>query len=295
MQAPIAFFTYNRPRHTEAALAALQNNSRFAPERLFIFCDGARRPEDKAAVDATRAVVEKMISASTTIIKRDQNWGLAKSIIDGVNSLTEQYGSVIVVEDDLVTSQHFLDYMDRGLELYKDDERVMQLSGHMFPIELKSGHDAVFLPFTTSWGWATWRRSWIHFDATMKQYANLCEDKKLRRAFDLDNSASYFTMLTQQAVGNIDSWAIRWYLSVFFANGLTLFPTQSLVSNIGFDGSGTHCRERVAAIPLAERQIRSFPPVEISHAALQAVKNHLRRSNPWWRKLLRRIATSTKS
>jgi len=101
--------------------------------------------------------------------------------------------------------------------------------------------DAVFLPFTTSWGWATWQRAWKNFDPEMSAFAEIASNGTLRRRFDLDGSYPYFSMLKKQKAGLIDSWAIRWYLSVFMRSGLALYPRQSLVQNEGFDGSGTHC------------------------------------------------------
>jgi hypothetical protein len=178
---------------------------------------------------------------SVTIIERDTNYGLARSIIDGVTSLCEQYGRVIVLEDDLITSPHFLTFMNDGLTRYKAEDRVMQIAGYMFPINLDLEEDALFLPFTSSWGWATWERAWRCFDAMGAGYQRLLEDQSLRRAFDLNGKYGYFRMLESQLSGETDSWAIRWYLSVFLMGGLILYPKKTLVSNMGFDGSGVNC------------------------------------------------------
>ena len=163
------------------------------------------------------------------------------SIIKGITDIVKKYKKIIVLEDDLVIAPCFLKFMNEALEYYISENKVMQISGNMFDVVVESKEDAIFLPFTTSWGWATWERSWKHFDPIMSKYNKLKKDKALRYKFNLEGAYDYFNMLESQIKGNIDSWAIRWYLSVFMMGGLTLYPVRSLVRNIGFDGSGIHC------------------------------------------------------
>jgi GT2 family glycosyltransferase len=178
---------------------------------------------------------------SVTVVERATNLGLANSIIDGTTRLTREFGRVIVLEDDLVVSPRFLEYMNRALERYQDEDSAMQVSGYMFPVDVGAEADAFFMPFTTSWGWATWERAWQHFDPAMKAFDALVTNRQLRDSFNLGGAYDYFHMLERQRSGSIDSWAIRWYLSVFMRGGLTLYPARALVRNTGFDGSGTHC------------------------------------------------------
>ena len=175
-----------------------------------------------------------------TVVERSRNLGLANSIIEGVTRLCTERGRVIVVEDDLTVSRHFLEYMNQALDRYADDERVMQVSGYMFPVSLGTETDALFLPLTTSWGWACWQRSWKKFDPGGSGREALSRDPSMRRRFNLDGAYDYAGMLDAQAAGKIDSWAIRWYLSVFLRGGLVLYPARTLVRNLGFDDSGTH-------------------------------------------------------
>jgi hypothetical protein len=222
-------------------LESLAQNEGAAESQLFIFCDAPKRQEDQESVKQVREVVRsKKWCGTVNIIERETNLGLANSIIRGVTDLCDEYGSVIVIEDDLILSPFFLDYMNKALNLYKDAHHVMQISGYMFPVKLELETDAIFLPFTTSWGWATWQRAWKYLDLSMSGYEKLKGESLLRYKFDLDGSYPYFKMLENQRSNKIDSWAIVWYLSVFMQQGLTLCPTQSLVRNIGFDGSGTH-------------------------------------------------------
>lgn len=246
--APIALFAYNRPAHTARAIASLKACPEAAASALFVFCDGPRKPEAAAAVAETRAVVRQATSSGfgdVTIIEQPVNRGLANSIIAGVTDLCRRFGRVIVVEDDLILSPFFLRFMNEALDRYEDDDRVMQVAGYMFDAELNGlEEDALFLPFVTSWGWATWDRAWRYFDPDMTAYDKIANSAPLRRAFDLNGNYPYFAMLTRQRMGQIDSWAIRWYLSTFIRNGLALYPRRSLVANAGMDGSGMHCSNR---------------------------------------------------
>src|SRR5262249_54070621 len=158
----------------------------------------------------------------------------------GVTDLCHRHASAIVIEDDLELSPYFLEYMNAGLVTYRDDARVMQISGYMFPIRLPSSQDAFFLPLTTSWGWATWDRAWRQFDPDAVVASLVLADPLQRSAFDLNGSYPYSAMLQAQQEGKIDSWAIRWYHSVFAHKGLVLYPARSLVRNSGFDGSGVN-------------------------------------------------------
>lgn len=288
MRHPIALFAYKRSKHIRKTLTALHNNDGFDPSLLFVFCDGARSEIDVASVEETRQVIKELVPTESTILCRDENWGLANSIISGVSSLTDRFGTVIVLEDDLITSPHFLSYMNRALDHYADDRRVMQISGHMFPINLDLNDDAFFLPMTTSWGWATWRRAWKYFDPSMLKLSLLDNSKSLRYKFDLCGSYPYYKMLCSQRQNKIDSWAIRWYLSVFFNGGLTLYPRATLVSNIGFDGSGTHCASEQTADDLFDSEIIQFPSVQLNSFVSQQVFHHLRCQNQWWHKVWRR-------
>ncbi|HJT51461.1 MAG TPA: glycosyltransferase family 2 protein [Nitrosospira sp.] len=242
IRAPIALFVYNRPSHIRLTVQALLANALADQTPLYLFSDAPRNEAAILAVAEVRSYIRSIAGfKSVTIIERETNFGLARSIIDGVTRLCEEYGHVIVMEDDLITSPHFLSYMNDALTRYEHEDRVMQIAGYMFPINLELGEDALFLPFTSSWGWATWRRAWRIFDAAGAGYQRLKQDQSLRRRFDLNGKYGYFKMLESQLRGETDSWAIRWYLSVFLMNGLTLYPKKTLVGNFGFDGSGVNC------------------------------------------------------
>jgi hypothetical protein len=239
--APIALFVYKRPEHTRRTIEALKRCPEFAESPVFVFSDGPRKPEGEAPVQETRAVARQALEDHAEFIEAPKNQGLAVSIIGGVTRLCEQFGRVIVVEDDLVVAPEFLSFLNAALDRYAHAEEVMQISGHMFPVPaFQDRSEALFLPFTTSWGWATWARAWQHFDPRVVGWERLESDPSLRHRFNVQGSFDYFGMLKQQLAGKVDSWAIRWNWSVFVRDGLVLYPPRTLVNNEGFDGSGTH-------------------------------------------------------
>ena len=289
--APVVLFTFKRPAHTRRMLESLAQNAEFLESPLFIYCDGARHEGEVAQVEETRKMVRDWPHPNKTVIERDRNWGLANSVIEGVTQLCERFGWVIVVEDDLVVSPVFLNYLNAALVRYADEEKVMQVSAHMFPVKIQAETDAVMLPFTTSWGWATWDRAWKHFDPSMAGYEKLKADRALRRKFNLDGSYPYFRMLKRQAKGQVDSWAIRWYSSVFFMGGLTLYPTHSLVRNEGYGVGATHTsvenRREVAEVWRA--QVLRFPPFCIENDTRIRVYKFLKAETSSMRWLLSRF------
>lgn len=298
MNAPIALFVFNRPLHTLKALESLAANSGFSGSPLYIFCDGTRHDKEADAVEEVRHIVHRFEHPNKIVIENPCNLGLANSIIKGVSQLCDKYGKVIVVEDDLFVSPMFLDYMNCALDYYADDQSVMQISGHMFPVDLPCDTDAVFLPFTTSWGWATWQRAWEKFDPDMTALETLKKNRAMRIKFDLDGAYPYYRMLRHQQAGQVDSWAIRWYLSVFLNNGIVLYPTKTMVNNMGFDGTGTNCDNRqtkhIKSL-LGQDRVVNLPIVELNEMAFTLVKHFLRSENSLLARVSRVFTRSLKS
>ena len=256
---PIAIFAYRRPDHVRRLLESLARNPEFATSPTFIYCDAARSPRDEAAVAATREVVHRHAPATAEIIARATNLGLSRSIIDGVTTLCDRYGSVIVLEDDLVVSPVVLAYFRQALEHYAGDEQVMHVSGYVFPTASPLP-DAFFYRVTSCWGWATWARAWRHFQANSLWLRREIVHRHLVRRFEVDGAFPYLQMLDDQITGRNDSWAIRWYASVLLRGGLCLHPGRSLVVNEGFDSTGEHCGvSDVYATLLADRVPTTFP------------------------------------
>ncbi|MEO6903111.1 MAG: FkbM family methyltransferase [Bacteroidia bacterium] len=242
--APIILFVYNRPEHTLQTLHALMENELANESELFIYADGEKQSStatQRQQIVETREVIrQKQWCKKVTIIESAVNHGLAASIIKGVTDVLEKYEKIIVLEDDIITSTHFLKYMNEGLELFHDKEKVMHISAYMFPVTEKLP-EIFFFNTASCWGWGTWKDAWKHFEKDAKKSLTKILNKNLVHKFNLEDSYDYYSMLKRQAEGINDSWAVRWYASIFLNNGLCLHPSQSLVNNIGHDGTGVHC------------------------------------------------------
>jgi hypothetical protein len=259
--APIVLFVYNRPEHTRRTLAALAANPLAIESDLIIYADGPKKPEHDSSVQETRVVVRGATGFRTvSLLERDENFGLARSIIAGVTEACETRGRAIVLEDDLVVVPEFLSYMNRALDRYANEERVMQISGYIFPISHPEElPETFFSRLPTSWGWSTWRRAWNSFEPDADSLLERLESSDVT-SFDLDGHYPYSQMLKDQSIGVLDVWGVRWYASMFLQKGLCLYPSRSLVSNIGMDGSGEHCSPSHAYdVALTDKMPTEFP------------------------------------
>lgn len=238
--APIVLFTYDRPVHTRMTIEALLNNKYAVDCELFVYSDGAKNEKSKDKVEITREYLTKIDGfKSIEIIKRERNWGLANNIIDGVTEIVNKFGTVIVLEDDHVTSPFFLEYMNEALDRYSDNEKVASIHGYVYPCR-EELPDLFFIKGADCWGWATWKRSWDIFNPDGKYLLNEIKRRRLEKDFDFDFSYPYLKMLKRQIKGKNSSWAIRWYASAFLNDMYTLYPGRSFVNQIGMDGLGTH-------------------------------------------------------
>ena len=264
--APIAIFTYNRLDHTKKTIEALARNTFAKESDLYIFSDGpkansaqqvkelrtylydvrdANNKKPKGATNTTHRQFNKV-----EIIESDTNKGLADSIISGVTSLVQKYGKVVVLEDDIITSPHFLTYMNDALRLYANDNKVMHISGYFIPSTAHQVRKHIeklpatfFFNQTTCWGWATWDRAWKAFSSDTNMLVTAM-DKRYpmiahRPIFAPVHIQNTMSQLMANKKGAMKTWAAKWEASVTLANGLCLHPKYSLTQNRGFDGSGT--------------------------------------------------------
>ena len=237
---PIAVFVYNRPSHVQRVLEALGRNPEASASDVFVFSDAAKAP---AALPAVQEVRRRIRSAkgfgSVTVIEQEANLGVARSIIAGVGDLTRQFGKVVVLEDDLLPSRHFLRYMNDALDLYQDVPEVISVHAYCYPVK-RPLPETFFLRGADCWGWGTWSRGWALFESDGRRLLSQLRERDLTFEFDLDGSYPYTRMLEDQIDGKNDSWAVRWYASAFLSERLTLYPGSSQVQNIGADGTGQH-------------------------------------------------------
>lgn len=300
MLAPIALFVYNRPEHTKQTLEALAQNQLAQDSELVIFCDGAKvnaSTTDIARITEVRALVKSQKwCKEVRIVEQTHNLGLATSITQGVTELINQFGKVIVLEDDIVTSKGFLRFMNEALDFYEHEEKVMHISGYMFPIDFEEiepqDEHTFFYRSTSCWGWATWQRAWKYFNSDAKFLLTQLQEKKLLQEFDLDNTYRFSYQLELNLQHKIHTWAVKWYASVFLQKGLCLHPKHSLVQNIGNDQSGDNSPE---TNHFWHNDLATFIPIQDisiveNKAIIEKMKDFYRKLKiSFWQRVQRRI------
>lgn len=288
--APIALFVYNRPEHTGRTLNFLQQNVLAKDSRLFIFSDAAKSKKDEGKVNEVRQLIRETKGFySVEIIERETNFGLANSIIDGVTKLVKEYGNIIVLEDDLVTSPYTLQYFNDALEKYKTEDKVMHVGAYMYPLNATELPETFFYRIATSWGWATWERAWSNFEPNIEFLISEFDKEKISR-FSIDGHMNFWKQMLEFRSGKNNSWAIRWYASIFLKNGLALHPSHSLVNNIGHDGSGIHSgMNDIYNVIINPNAVTFFPDtIEENTLADKEIKEFLRkRKGSFWDRLIR--------
>ena len=243
--APVAVFVYKRTEQTKKIFEALKDNELAKESDIFIFADGAKGEKDKEQVDAVRAYIRSLEGRgwfhSVTIKESKKNIGIADSIIGGVNQIIKRYGKVIVLEDDLITSSQYLSYMNTCLDYFESDQRIWAVCGYTPDLKsLKDYNRNTYLSYRAfAWGWGTWKDRWLTIDWDVKDYRQFCLNPWRRFRFRFGGN-DMFSMLKAQMHGKIDAWDIRWCYAQSKAGKLAVMPRESLVQNIGFDGTGTH-------------------------------------------------------
>jgi hypothetical protein len=278
--APIALFAYNRPDHLRRTVESLLSNPLVGQSDLYIFSDGAKSAADESSVEAVRTYLHNLTGLpSLHVVERARNAGLARSIIEGVSELCASHGKVVVLEDDLVLAPGYLDFINRGLDRYAHEPRIMQISGYMFPVDRPEElADAFFCRLPTSWGWATWKRAWNCFEIDGQKLLDWLQRSERQREFDINGSYPYTETLAAQAQGRMDVWGVRWYASMFQNDGLCLYPSRSLIANQGMDGSGVHCGVSSAFdVRLSQSVSWSFPDeVKESQLGIHKIESFFR-------------------
>lgn len=263
--APIILFTYCRPDHVKRTVEALLRNPEAADSDLYIYSDAPQNSAAESGVHETRSYIRTIDGfKSKTIVEREVNYGLAKNLIDGITTVVNKHGSIIVVEDDIVTSPFFLGYMNDALDKYKGNNKVGSIHG--YAMMLNGNLPEVFLtPWVGCWGWATWKNRWEYFNPNGKElFDKIASSRPYIKKFDFDYSSGFTKMLHRQVNGEINSWAIRWSASNLVQGRYSLQPSKSLVQQIGMDGGigATHSNKtNIYDVELISKPI-ILPPSE---------------------------------
>ena len=237
--APIVMFTYCRLANTKETIEHLKKNEEAKDTDLIIYSDAPKNERAEEGVMKTREYIHSISGfKSIKIIEREKNMGLANSIVDGVTSVVNQYGRVIVLEDDLSVSPYFLKYMNEGLDRYENRDDIVSIHGYIYPVKTKLP-EAILIKGADCWGWATWKRGWDIFSFDAKSLYEQIKKTHRAKEFDFNYSYPYMDMLGRQIDGSAGSWAVCWYASAFLHNKYTVYPGQSLVQVNDLEGIGS--------------------------------------------------------
>ena len=237
----VGIFAYNRPWHLEQALQSIILSAKSDGYCFHIFIDGPKKDEDLAisasVINICEAFREKNRFCSITL--KECNHGLANSIISGLNSVFECHDSAIVIEDDILVSSEFFEISNYLLHELRLDKRIGSIAGYnetKFPFLINNYF--LLSPRHSSWGWATWADRWNSINLNvldLKQDPGESLENKVRK---VSPDLVKFAYLLRK--GQIDSWATVLNYDFIFRDLLCVTPRQSLIQNIGKDGSGTH-------------------------------------------------------
>ena len=245
--APIVMFVYNRADHFTQIYEALAKCPESKNSILYVFSDGAKNDNVKPQVEQVRQTAKELAVRhdfqDVIITESPENKGLAKSIIDGVTKVLDEYGKAIIIEDDNLSSPYLLNYLNRALDFYADDKSVGALSGYTPQIQFPDDyHHDVFSSYRScSCCWATWKDRWQNIDWDLKHFSDFVSNKEAVRRLSLTGN-DRLIRLYRQTKGNGSSWSVRFGAHLVANNMLTVYPRYSYVQNIGCDETGVHSK-----------------------------------------------------
>jgi hypothetical protein len=242
----VVIFAFNRPDHLTRTLEQLSRAERFLELPFYFFIDGPRNDNEKKSVDEVLKIANTCKHPNVNIQSNTVNKGLRPSIISGLSQVFKEYEQAIVLEDDILVHTDFINYHLNCLDGFKTRSDVWSVSGFVIPQVGKdcfqaTHDDLVLAPRASSWGWSTWKVKW----------EQAIWDNNAIKAHFLSNYWNYhktggdkLRMLTRELSGNSSSWAIIWDYNHFLNSAFCVYPSSSLVSNIGLDYSGTHSKPK---------------------------------------------------
>lgn len=244
--APVALFVYDRVDNTRRTVKHLLDNTRAAQTDLYVFSDGGRDTASWKKVEAVRRYLHEMRDKHEgkqlrriTLVERPENFYLERNITEGIAEVLRHHDRIIVLEDDICTSPHFLQFMNDALDTYADDHRVMHVAGfsHLALERKEEPDDTFFTQHMSGWGWATWRDRWQthfrHYTTREEALEGLTPDDLERIQY-----GGAFTCLNSLDKRPIP-WDICWELAIYRQGGVCVAPRRTLVRNIGLY-NGTH-------------------------------------------------------
>ena len=257
--APIVLFTYNRLSSVKHTVEMLEDNELANESRLVIYSDGPRKTGDEEQISVVRQYIHNIQGfRCVEVIERVENWGLARNIIDGVTSVVNKYGKVIVLEDDIETSRFFLRYMNDALRLYEDNKKVLQIGGYTYPFDKKDVPEVFFLKKPDCLGWAIWKDRWKLFNKNTEELINSVTRKDIYR-INIDGKSYYWGQVLDNFDGTLNTWAIYLHVLAYMKDMIVLY-SRTAVSRVDTDEIGEHGQvAKIYDAELADSRISGYP------------------------------------
>lgn len=245
--APIVMIAYNRPDLLRLSMRNVALADGADGHEIFVFVDGPRSSDDIIKQNDIHAIVtsyqqEKL--PKLKIIKRERNYGCRDNIVDAISQVISKYGKAIIIEDDILISRTFLEYMDEALAFYKDDKSIWSINAYQSPnlrIPKDYPYDVYLNPVNMCWGWGTWVDRWEQVDFDMKDWSTLRNDPEIIRK--LNSSGRHLLgLIESQAAGTLETWDVQCAYHVVKNGLMSIEPKYQLSKNIGFStiAGGVH-------------------------------------------------------
>lgn len=252
LETPVALIIFNRPDLTEIVF---QKIAAVRPKKLLVVADGPRTEEEALLCAKVRAVIEQVNWPCEVLTNFSKtNLGCRKRVSSGLDWVFSQVEEAIILEDDCLPDLSFFSFCQQMLERYREDLRVSTICGvNYLPPELRGENSYYFSKYCHIWGWASWRRTWHHYDVTLAHWPKVRDSGILDRILDYSAEKDYWIYhFNESYEGRIDSWDYQFQFACWLAGGLAILPNRNLISNIGFRADATHTQEtdRRANLPL---------------------------------------------
>jgi hypothetical protein len=261
---PVLFIIFNRPDTTQRVFNAIREAK---PTRLFVAADGPRDGNDsdvEKCLMAREIVKQVDWNCEVKMLFRDKNLGCKVAVSSAIDWFFDNVEEGIVLEDDCLPHITFFQFCHELLEKYRNDNRIMAISGDNFqPGRKRTGHSYYFAHYPFIWGWATWRRAWLYYDKDMKIWPEIKDKNYLKDILVHSTAIGYWSNIFQTVYEcKIDTWDYQWSFTCWIQNGLTIVPSANLVSNIGSGPEATHTKElgRIANLDIAPMEFPLKPP-----------------------------------
>jgi hypothetical protein len=257
---PIAIFTYQRIDSLKKLLKSLKKNSETKNSSVYFFCDGPKSKKDERNTKKIILFLKSIkFFKNKKIILRKNNYGLKKNIVDGINEVFKKNKTIIVLEDDLIVSKYFLNYMNNALNKYYKNKKIFHINGWSFKVNINNKFDVYFSRYMNCWGWGTWKNRWSLLNEKSVLKSSLNWSKKKINEFNIGSSINLYDQISRNFTKKINTWAVFWYAAIFENNGICLTPNYSLVKNCGFEKLENNSINFLYSTNISNKKIINYP------------------------------------